>query len=71
MDLTELRKLSTKEKLEIVEVLWTDIVESGEDFDPPAWHEQVLRETEAEYRAGKIEVLSLEDVKKEFQRRTK
>lgn len=69
MSIAELRKLPATEKLKIIEALWSDLADDQETFVSPAWHEDVLRQTEAEFAAGRIEVLDWEDAKKELRRR--
>lgn len=66
MSIAELRKLPPTEKLKIIEALWGDIAADEESFASPAWHEEALRETETEFAAGHIEILDLEDAKKEL-----
>ena len=68
MSIAELRKLPPSEKLKIIEALWSDLAEDGESFASPAWHEDELRETEAEFAAGRAEVLDWEDAKKELRK---
>lgn len=69
MSIAELRKLPPAEKLKIIETLWSDLAEDQESFVSPAWHEEALRRTEAEFAAGRIELLDWEDAKKELRRR--
>ena len=69
MSLTELRKLPPDEKLRIIEALWSDIADSETEFESPARHQEELRKTEADFAAGKIEVLDWTDAKKELRRR--
>lgn len=69
MSIAELRKLPETEKLKIIEALWSDLADDDESFVSPAWHEHALRETEAEFAAGRVEVLDWEDAKNELRRR--
>jgi putative addiction module component (TIGR02574 family) len=69
MSITELRKLPASEKLKIIETLWSDIVADESSFPSPAWHEEELRKTEADFTAGRIEVLDWEDAKTELRKR--
>jgi hypothetical protein len=45
----ELEKLSTAEKLLLVEALWNDIAKESDSMEPPAWHDQVLAKDAAAY----------------------
>lgn len=69
MSIAELRKLPPSEKLKIIEALWSDLAADEDSFASPAWHEAELRKTEAEFAAGRIEVLDWEDAKKELRKR--
>ena len=69
MSIAELRKLPPAEKLKIIEALWSDLAGDEAGFESPAWHEEELKKTEADYTAGHIEVLDWEDAKKELRKR--
>ena len=69
MSLAELRKLPATEKLKIIEALWSDLAQEEESFASPAWHEDALREAEAGFAAGQVEVLDWDDAKKELRKR--
>jgi putative addiction module component (TIGR02574 family) len=68
MSIAELHKLPTDEKLKIIEALWSDVASDDAAFASPAWHEDELRRTEADFAAGRVEVLSWEDAKKELRK---
>ena len=69
MSITDLRKLPPNEKLKIIETLWSDIASDEGLFPSPAWHEEELRKTEADFAAGRVEVLDWEDAKKKLRMR--
>jgi putative addiction module component (TIGR02574 family) len=69
MSIAELRKLPPVEKLKIIETLCSDLAADEDSFESPMWHEEELRKTEAEYAAGRIEMLDWEDAKKELRKR--
>lgn len=69
MSIAELRKLSPGEKLKIIETLWADIAGDEETFASPNWHEDELKKTEADFQAGKIEMMTWDDAKKELRKR--
>lgn len=70
MSIAELRKLPAKEKLKIIEALWSDLAADDQSFASPGWHEEVLRATDAEFAAGHIEVLDWEDAKEQLRKRS-
>ena len=61
----DLKSLPKSQKLMLMEDLWRDLNASG-DVESPSWHEEELRQTEADYAAGKIESLDWEDSKKQL-----
>jgi putative addiction module component (TIGR02574 family) len=69
MSIAELRKLPPAEKLKIIEALWSDLATDDESLPSPAWHEEELRKTEADFAAGRVEALDWEDAKKELRKR--
>jgi putative addiction module component (TIGR02574 family) len=64
MSIAELHKLPSEEKLKIIEALWGDLASDDAAFVSPAWHEDELRKTEADFAAGRVEILDWEDAKK-------
>lgn len=69
MSIAELRKLPPAEKLKIIKALWSDLVADDESLPSPAWHEEELRKTEADFAAGRVEALDWEEAKKDLRRR--
>lgn len=69
MSIAELRKLPAAEKLKIIETLWDDLASDETSVPFPAWHSDELRKTEAEFEAGKLEMLDWEEAKKELRQR--
>jgi putative addiction module component (TIGR02574 family) len=68
MSIAELRKLPSDEKLKIIEALWGDLTADDPAFASPTWHEEELRKTEADFAAGRVEVLDWEEAKKELRK---
>jgi Putative addiction module component len=58
-----LEKMTTAEKLRVMETLWADLSRNEEKFDSPAWHEGVLRERDQLVREGKETPLDWETAK--------
>ena len=69
MSIAELRKLPPVEKLRIIEALWGDLAVDEDAFESPAWHEEELKKTEADFAAGRVEAIDWEDAKKELRKR--
>lgn len=69
MSIAELRLLPADEKLRIIETLWSDLAGQDEDVQLPEWHEHQLKETEAAFLTGQVEVLDWSEAKKELRSR--
>ena len=48
-----IQQMSREDKLMAMELLWADLSRDESGMDSPAWHEDVLRETEELIRGGK------------------
>jgi hypothetical protein len=58
-----LQQMSTAEKLRVMETLWADLSRNEEKFESPAWHEQVLRERDKQFREGQEKPMDWEVAK--------
>jgi putative addiction module component (TIGR02574 family) len=70
MSIAELRKLPSDEKLRIIEALWSDLAADEDSFSSPKWHEAELLKTEADFAAGRIEILDWEVAKQELRKQS-
>jgi hypothetical protein len=61
-----LDQMSTEEKLQAMEALWADLTRNEEQFESPAWHEQVLEEREQRIGSGEESFVDWELVKKQL-----
>ena len=57
MTITELHQLPVIEKLKIFEALWNDLIEDEGALPELGWHENLLKQTEAEFLSGQIETI--------------
>ena len=72
MDVTlPLDQMTTAEKLRAMESLWADLSRKEEQFDSPAWHEEVLKEREERIRSGQEKFIDWETAKTELRDRRK
>lgn len=55
--------LIQSEKLQAMELIWTDLLRNGPDYATPAWHEKVVAERLANPAPGKA--LGLDEAKTE------
>lgn len=67
--LQEIKQLSFNDKLRVMEFLWKDLSNDEERYDSPAWHKDVLRETENRLNDGIEEVLDWNTAKNNLRKR--
>lgn len=51
----QIERMSRKEKLQTMETLWADLSRDDARVESPAWHRDILKETEARVAAGEEE----------------
>ncbi|MCF6154725.1 MAG: cysteine methyltransferase [Candidatus Brocadia sp.] len=61
MFLTEIEKMSTIERLQVMEELWDSLCK--EEIESPEWHKDILKERKKKIEKGDVEYISLEDLK--------
>ena len=66
-----LQEMSRQEKLRAMHVLWEDLVRDDEAVESPAWHGEVLMETEERVQAGTERIWDWEEAKEELRRRAR
>jgi len=68
--LQEIKKMTREEKLQTMEFLWEELSRDEDTFEPPAWHEAALRETEASAKSGKTKFIDWDEAKELIRRKT-
>ena len=61
-------QLSFIQKLDLMEILWADMIGNEKKLESPAWHEAVLNDREATLDAGKITVSNWEEAKERIKK---
>lgn len=70
MDITlPLDQMTIPEKLRVMEALWADLSRHETGFESPAWHADVLRETERRVATGEEKPIDWDAAKKELRQR--
>ena len=64
-----LDKMTTEEKLRVMEALWVDLTSSEEEFSSPAWHADVLKVREERKNSGQEQYEDWEEAKKDLRKR--
>lgn len=61
-------QLSFTQKLDLMEMLWADMVVNERNLDSPAWHETILSDREAALNTGKVTVSNWEEAKERIKK---
>jgi Putative addiction module component len=61
-------QLSFTQKLDLMEMLWADMIVNEKNLESPVWHEAVLKDREAALDAGKITVSGWEEAKERIKK---
>jgi putative addiction module component (TIGR02574 family) len=64
--LTQLQKLSRKEKLKLVHLLWDDIAREQDDLSIPTEHRQVIDERLAKIKSANASFRSWDDIQTKY-----
>lgn len=62
-----INNMSTKEKLELMEMLWNDLSKNEQQIQSPDWHKQTLKQREKKLEAGKEKIIDWDDAKNDLQ----
>ncbi len=65
----QIARMSREEKLQAMEAIWADLSQNDEAVESPAWHEELLKETEARVAVGQERIADLETAKQELKNR--
>ena len=68
MSIETVQQMSRSEKLKLMETLWEQLTQPEDAFESPAWHGQVLKETEQRLAEGKEQVLDWETAKRQLRK---
>jgi hypothetical protein len=58
--------MTVAEKLEVIDLVWNDLVNNSENVPSPEWHQQVLNVREEDIKSGKDKFTDWDAVKKEI-----
>ena len=65
----QIEQMSKHEKLQAMEAIWADLSRNDTEVQSPAWHETVLRETEARAAAGEEQAVDWDKAKRDLRKR--
>nr|MBF0223351.1 addiction module protein [Desulfobulbaceae bacterium] len=67
MNISELKKLSTIDRLQAMEALWDSFLYEMDEIETPEWHEKILSERKVKIANGTAKFISLSELKKSRQ----
>jgi len=63
MNIVEIKKMSTIERLQAMEALWDSLMDEKSEIESPQWHRDILEERKKKINNGNAEFISLEELK--------
>ena len=63
MKQSDIKQMSTSEKLQTMEFLWDTLRYDNVELSSPAWHEDVLSERSKKIKSGEAKFISLDKLK--------
>lgn len=64
MNISELKKMSTSERLQAMEALWDSFLYENNEIETPDWHGEILRDRKEKIANGTAKFISLSELKK-------
>ena len=61
-----LEKMSTEEKIRIMEAIWDDLCKKADSISSPSWHKNVLHKREEQIKNGDDEFIDWDKAKKQM-----
>jgi hypothetical protein len=62
MNMTEIKAMSTIERIHTMELLWDLLSLEEQEIQSPAWHEQIPKDRQAAVLEGRMKFLTLEQL---------
>ncbi len=63
MDSVEIKKMSTIERLQAMEALWSSLLYEDDEIESPEWHKDILEQRKRKIKYGKAKFITLEELK--------
>jgi hypothetical protein len=63
MNILEIKKMSTIERLRAMEALWDSLIDEQSEIESPQWHREAPAERKRKIETGKAEFISLEELR--------
>ncbi len=66
MSTTEIKEMSTIERLQTMEAIWDSLLHDVAEMESPEWHREILIERKRKIEEGKAEFTSIKELKKRY-----
>ena len=63
MTTLEVKKMSLKERLRAMEILWASLIDEECEIKSPEWHQDILKERGKKIKDGNAEFISLDELR--------
>jgi putative addiction module component (TIGR02574 family) len=63
MNIADIKKMSTAERLQTMEALWDSLLYENGQIESPKWHEKIIEKRKAKIKSGKAKFISLSELK--------
>lgn len=63
MSLDEIKKLNVKERIILMNEIWTSLEEEENSIESPSWHKEVLEDRLEKFDNNETKLITLEDLK--------
>ena len=63
MTIVEISRMSTTERLQIMEDIWDSLIHDASDLESPSWHVDVLAQRRQNIQAGQAEFITINELK--------
>ena len=68
MSITEIKNMTTVERLEAMELLWDALCHEEKEIESPAWHESILNQRRQRIESGEARFYTLDQLKERIRR---
>jgi len=59
----ELKEMSKKEKLILMEQIWDSLLQEDDGIDTPQWHKEILEERMAKMKKGEAKFITINELR--------
>ncbi|OGR21557.1 MAG: cysteine methyltransferase [Desulfobacula sp. RIFOXYA12_FULL_46_16] len=63
MNIADIKKMSTIERLQTMEAIWDSLLYENNEIESPEWHEKILEKRKEKIKSGKAKFVSLSELK--------